>query len=82
MTARLYVEGVDLKRLAMFLSRSLDGGSALGVVVGLTLLRDLVAGHLACSLLEAERIMDTMVARGFVVRTEGAGEPSMWSLQP
>lgn len=37
-----------------------------GEVVGRTRLRDEVVRHLACSALDAERVVDTMAGRGFL----------------
>lgn len=36
-----------------------------GDLDGLTRMRDLVAEHLGCSMLQAEELVDTLVARGF-----------------
>jgi len=69
MTRRLVAEEVDLGELARVL-RAACGASVVGVVVGRTLLRDEVARHVGCSQLEAETLVDTMVGRGFLVRTD------------
>lgn len=58
-------ESVDLAVLLDVLRQSL-GSSVLGSVVGKTRLRDVVLGHLGCSLLMAERLVDTMILRGFI----------------
>ena len=36
-----------------------------GEIAGRSKMRDLVAAHLGCSLLEAEELVDTLIARGF-----------------
>jgi hypothetical protein len=74
------IENLDLSELAGFLRQSLDAGVAIGVVVGLTLLRDLVAEHLSCSLLQAERIVETMVDHGFIILKKGPGLPAVWHM--
>jgi hypothetical protein len=73
MTRRLVAEEVDLAELARVL-RAACGPSVVGAVVGRTLLRDEVARHLVCSQLEAETLVDTMVGRGFLVRTDEDGQ--------
>ncbi|HET8935090.1 MAG TPA: hypothetical protein VFN67_16695 [Polyangiales bacterium] len=40
------------------------------VVVGRTLLRDQLVRSLNCSMLEAEQLVDTMIARGFIRQGE------------
>jgi hypothetical protein len=44
-----------------------------GSIVGRTLLRDEVARDLSCSLFEAEQVVDTMVARGFLSEQHDRG---------
>lgn len=58
----LDVERVDLAVLVDVIRARL--GSALsGAVVGRTQMRNAVAEHLACSALEAEQLVDTLVGR-------------------
>lgn len=64
-------EGVDLARLATQLRDSI-GAVVDGDIVALTVLRDEVVRRLDCSQLEAETLVDTMVQRGFVKRSERA----------
>jgi hypothetical protein len=68
---RLDPESIDLALVARALETAV-GATALGAIVGRTRLRDAVVGHLDCSMLEAEQIVDTMIGRGFLVleRTE------------
>jgi len=70
-------ESIDLAELAVVL-RSACGGTIAGAVVGRTRLRDEVSRHLECSQLEAERIVDTMIGRGFIRRREALGRPMEW----
>ena len=63
MTGTLDVEQVDLAELRDLLGRQ-DAGFA-GALDGLSQMRDVVADHLGCSMLEAETLVDTLVARGF-----------------
>lgn len=58
-------ESIDLAELVTEL-RARCGPCIEDVVVGRTLLRDEVARHLSCSMLEAEQLVDTLIARGFV----------------
>jgi hypothetical protein len=81
---RLAVEEIDLAQLTRSLRGRLAGAAPTGYLDGRTALRDAVADELACSELEAEEIVDTLVARGFV-RYQGDPEAAMddgrgWSL--
>jgi hypothetical protein len=67
MNARFDVESVDMDVLRAMLERAC-GPFVEGEVVGRTTFRDEVTRHLGCSSLEAERIVDTMVGRGFLRR--------------
>ena len=58
-------EHVDLEAVKIVLRR-VCGSSVVGAVIGRTRLRDEVARHLGCSLLMSERIVDTMIGRGFI----------------
>lgn len=81
-------ETVDLAALAQALDRLVPAPQREGDVVGRTALRDAVAAHLACSDALAERIVDTMVARGFLAWDDGdvpPGElpsPGRWRIKP
>jgi hypothetical protein len=70
---RLVIEDVDLAELTMALRARFGGASPAGYLDGRTVLRDAVAEQLGCSTLEAEEIVDTLVARGFV---RYLGDPS------
>jgi hypothetical protein len=70
-------ESVDLAKVVELLHRSL-GASVAGAVVGRTLMRDVVVRHFDCSELEAERLVDTLVARKFVQRREDEGGRVEW----
>ncbi len=69
-----------MRELAGLLRQSLDAGVAIGVVVGLTLVRDLLADHLGCSLIQAERIVEKMVDQGCIVLKSGPGIPAVWHM--
>ena len=58
-------ESIDLEVLTRDL-RQRCGHSIEDVMVGRTLLRDLVASMLECSMLEAEQLVDTLIGRGFI----------------
>jgi hypothetical protein len=66
MGVRLVIEDVDLAELTGALRARFAGASPAGYLDGRTALRDAVADQLGCSALEAEEIVDTLVARGFV----------------
>ncbi len=63
---RLVLEEVDLAELTACLRTRFAGAAPAGYLVGRTALRDAVTDELECSELEAEEIVDTLVARGFV----------------
>jgi hypothetical protein len=71
---RFAIEEVDLAELAQTLREKLAGMTLEDSVLGRTLLRDAVADHLGCSILEAERTVDTMIARGFLFYDEQAAD--------
>lgn len=73
------VEGIDLAQLVETV-RARVGSVVLGAVVGRTQIRDLIAEHLGCSLLQAEELVDTMIGRGLVrLEREGDGR-EVWHL--
>lgn len=77
-------EDVDLAAVAAVLQRVFEGAPPTGYVRGRTSIRDALAAHLRCSTAEAERLVDTMVGRGFL-RFEGdpskAGGPDApWTI--
>jgi hypothetical protein len=67
MNPRFDAESIDLEGLREMLHQTC-GPLVEGDIVGRTRLRDAVARHLACSALEAERVVDTMVGRGLLRR--------------
>ena len=67
---RFSVEDVDLAELTASLRARFAGAAPAGYLDGRTVLRDAVAEQLGCSALEAEEIVDTLVARG-LVRDQG-----------
>lgn len=71
-------ESIDLAALAAHLRETLGSVTA-GAIVGRTAFRDQIALHLVCSQLDAERLVDTMVGRGFLVQEVGVdGTSSRW----
>ena len=81
---RLSIEEVDLADLTIRLRSRLAGAALREYLDGRTVLRDAVVAELECSELEAEEIVDTLVARAFV-RYEGdptaaLDEGGGWSL--
>ncbi|HEX4337264.1 MAG TPA: hypothetical protein VH062_15215 [Polyangiaceae bacterium] len=67
MTTRFDPELVDLAQVTERL-QTLCGTVVEGAIVGRTRLRDAAVDELGCSELEGEALIDTMIARGFVVR--------------
>jgi len=60
-------ETIDLADIAAELAAIFAGGPPLGYVPGRTVMRDAVVSKLDCSQLQAEEIVDTMIARGFLI---------------
>jgi hypothetical protein len=60
------VEEVDLAALARALAARFGRVLAQGYLHGRTVLRDAVAAQLGCSLLEAEALVDTLEAAGYL----------------
>ncbi|MEP7121621.1 MAG: hypothetical protein ABJE95_11950 [Byssovorax sp.] len=67
------VEQVDLAALAAGLSRTFQDSSPAGYIRGRTVIRDAVGAQLGCSEVEAERLVETMIGRGFLRFT---GDPA------
>jgi hypothetical protein len=76
----LDVEGVDLAALVSVIRAQFDSAIP-GGVLGRTLMRDIVAEHLDCSALEAEQLVDTMVARALVRLERDIEGRETWRLQ-
>lgn len=70
-------ESVDLSELSRSLRSSL-GEVVVGEVVGRTVLRDEVIARYSCSMLEAERVVDTLIALGWVVRDQSLDGQTRW----
>lgn len=80
MTKPLHPEAVDLAQLTTRLRDALPQ-PVVGTIEGRTALRDAALDLLECSQLEAEQLIDTMVARGFLrpeLQEDGA---SVWRLR-
>lgn len=60
------ISDVDLRALARTLGAVVHPAHRVGRVVGKTALRDAAAAHLGCSLLEAEQLVDTLIANGLL----------------
>lgn len=74
------VEDVDLAELTRALRAAVGTHSLEGAVVGRTALRDATASHLGCSDLEAERLVDTLVGRGFLRLERSPEGREVWRL--
>lgn len=80
------VNDIDLARLAAGLLRELGWQEPEGYLQGKTALRDAVVHRLCCSALEAEELVDTMEARGFL-RFDGNPDTredtdNRWKIEP
>jgi hypothetical protein len=76
-------EEIDLAALAERLARQSPSSPIGGYLVGKTWFRNAVLADLGCSQLEAERIVDTLVARGFLVPSgdpSSISEPIVWRI--
>ena len=60
------LDDVDLAALARTLGELFAGALPGGYLEGRTALRDAVAAHLSCSMFEAEELVDTLEAQGYV----------------
>lgn len=70
-------ERVDLAALVAHLRHELPEAPR-GAISGRTVMRDVVAKHLGCSALEAEKLVDTLVARGFARLERAADDSEHW----
>jgi hypothetical protein len=77
--AKLDIEAVDLGKLVDVVRRTTEAPLS-GAIVGRSLLRDIVAEHLECSMLEAEELVDTMVSRGIARLERDAEGREVWRL--
>ena len=78
-------EDVDLAVLAEYLAGLIASAPAAGYVEGKTTLRGLVLAELRCSELEAEQVVDTMVAQGFLRYSgdpQGPSDDGVWRVDP
>ena len=82
MAHELELEQIDLATVTRQLRRRC-GEVVVGFVEGRTVLRDALVDQLDCSQLEAEDLVETLIARGFVVRERSEEEPgvSQWRIQ-
>lgn len=78
--AKLDVEQVDLGALVDVVHGATEAPLS-GAILGRSLLRDIVADYLSCSLLEAEELVDTMVARGFARLERDEEGREVWHLR-
>ncbi len=76
---KLDVEAVDLGRLVDVVHDAIAAPLS-GAIVGRSLLRDIVAEHLSCSMLEAEELVDTMISHGFARLERDAEGREVWRL--
>lgn len=79
-------ETVDLAPLTGEIAQAFGGQPPAGYLLGRTAIRDAVVLLLGCSQLQAEEIVDTLVARAFLVYegapTDSVDELQAWSFRP
>jgi hypothetical protein len=76
----LDVEQVDLAELVAILrGRETE---LVGSLTGRSRMRDLVAQHLECSMLEAETLVDTLISQGFAHLEQDHEGREGWRLAP
>jgi hypothetical protein len=75
------IADMDLKPVLTRLRSRFRNAPPEGAVVGRTALRDAVAEGLGCSLLEAEQIVDTMVARGKIRLVRSPDRLAIWEVR-
>jgi hypothetical protein len=76
----LDLEAVDLASVTEVMRQRIGTHLAQAELPGRTILRDAVAEHLGCSMLEAEGVVDTLVARGFVRMDRDPSAPPCWRI--
>ena len=74
-------EEIDLAQIAAEMRLAFGEGPPAGYLPGKTTFRDFVMTKLGCSSLEAEQLVDTMIARGFL-RYESTTSSQMEALAP
>lgn len=77
--ATLDIEQVDLAALVEAIRSRLAAPIA-GAVIGRTQMRDVVAEDLRCSLLEAEQLVDTLIAAGLARLERDCDGREVWHL--
>jgi len=81
----MQIDQIDLAALAAHLASALEGTRAEGFVRGRTVLRDAAVARLACSELEAEELVDTMIGSGLLRYSDDpakAGDGGAWRIDP
>lgn len=78
------IESIDLAKLTQRLAARVPGGARVGTLVGRTAFRDATQGVLGCSALQAETLVDTLIARGFLVLVPGSADDNRdrWETRP
>jgi hypothetical protein len=75
------VERRALPHLAAHLAEVFAQVKPVGAIVGRTRMRDAVSQHVGCSQLEAEELVDALVAKNFLVFEGEGGEPGVWHIR-
>lgn len=78
-TGALDPEAIDLADLTRMLADEVPVGARVESLAGRTAFRDATLDALGCSALEAEHLVDTLIARGFLVFEPGS--PGVWRVR-
>lgn len=78
------IDDIDLAALARYVRDCVPSYLRGGSVPGRTAVRNAIADHLGCSEMLAEDVVETMIARGFLILVgdERETEPPTWLVRP
>jgi hypothetical protein len=74
------IEDLDIDALLTHLAEVFRGAPIEGSIVGRTALRDAVTEHLGCSQLEAEELVDTLIAGGQLRLVSTPDRGDLWTI--
>jgi hypothetical protein len=77
---KITIEELDLRALLEYLAGVFSGAPPEGAIAGRTAFRDALAAKLACSQLEAEELVDSLVLRGYLRLTSSAEGGEFWTI--
>jgi hypothetical protein len=77
---KITIEDIDLRALLEYLAGVFSGAPPEGAIAGRTAFRDALVAKLACSQLEAEELVDSLVLRGFLRLTSSPEAGEFWTI--